>query len=113
MRYKGVQAFWRGNVANLWKGSASVLTRILFFDRVKQFFVPKPRDTYSYSALLMRQTLSAAVASLLSLLFVYPFDLMHTRMASEMSHRGHARLYPKFRSAFTQGTYERGLRGLY
>lgn len=61
----------------------------------------------------MRVALSASISSLITLTFSYPFDLLHTRMAAEISHNNHTRIYPSLFKCFNKSTIRSGIRGVY
>ena len=61
----------------------------------------------------MRVAVSASISSLVTLTFSYPFDLLHTRMAAEISHSNHTRIYNSLFKCFNKSTIRSGIWGVY
>lgn len=80
---------WRGNNANLYRHFSMIFLRVSIYDRIKQTYMPMDPARYTpgmeYYARIAAQSF---VLISLTTAFSYPFDLIHTRMATDMAQRG-------------------------
>ena len=76
---------WRGNNANLYKTWMQMFLRIFIFDKVKNSFMPYDIHKYKGIDYFWRSALSFSIVTAISTLIVYPFDLAHTRITSDVT----------------------------
>lgn len=87
---QGAMQFFRGNLANAYKYALHAFARTFLYER---FRYELSTDGMSPSSALVKNIWVNSLVSLTVLTAAYPLDLVHTRMAVDMSKRGHAKLY--------------------
>jgi hypothetical protein len=88
IREQGIGALWRGNMPKVYQNSMQIFTRVLFFDKAKNWMMPYDTSKYSGFDYFWRITCSSTICMGLTLAFTYPFELIHTRTSSDMSRKG-------------------------
>lgn len=94
---QGVVQFYRGNLANVYKYSVHSFVRIFMYERFKEEISTQGMDKYNA---LAKNIAVNTIISTLAMTAAYPFDLVHTRMAADMSKRIHPKLYSSVRDCF-------------
>ena len=83
---QGITALWRGNNVNIYRNLSLIFLRVNLYDRIKQAYMPLDSSRYTpgleYYARIMAQ--SVMLISITTA-FTYPLDLIHTRMATDMT----------------------------
>lgn len=90
--------------------------RVAIYDRIKQKYMPLDPSRYGPGSLEYYGRLMAQSAMLIGLTtaFVYPLDLIHTRMATDMSKKNQRRLYATTFDCFNRINIDEGFKkGLY
>ena len=90
-----------------------IYTNIAFFDRFKHKFMPAGDRKYIGLDLYARKTAAAILSGLITIGATYPFELMFTRLTSDMNGPAQKRLYNGTFDCFNQGMLQGGLRSLY
>ena len=74
-----------------------------------------PYDSHKYQGFsyYWRLALSGTLCMLLTTFLTYPFDLFHTRMATDLTKKGQARLFSTTFECFNRTHLDEGRRGLY
>jgi hypothetical protein len=62
--------------------------KLFIYDKAKQYFMPYASQRYSGFDFLWRVSASAALCTFATTLLTYPFDLIHTRVTSDMTKKG-------------------------
>lgn len=109
---QGVTALWRGNMANMYRNSSLILLRFTLFDRIKHYYAPLHPSQYADGTLdkWWRQ-LGAAVSIVgLSTAIVYPLDLIHTRISTELTPKTERRQYHTTFDCFNRTHVDEGFK---
>jgi hypothetical protein len=85
---QGFGQLWRGNNSNLYKTWMQMLLRIFLYDKVKLSFMPYDTHKYKGFDYYFRAAGAFSICTLFTTLFVYPFDLVHTRISADMTQKG-------------------------
>ena len=90
-----------------------MMIRVLFYDKIKNYMMPF--DTHKYSGLdyFWRVATSAVICGGLTMVFTYPFDLIHTRTATDMARKNTSRLYTTTFDCFNRTNLDEGRLGLF
>ena len=84
---EGIQAFWRGNLANIIRYFPTQALNFAFKERFKVLvasFIGKPDAKKEFAKFLFSNVLSGGLAGTTSLMFVYPLDFARTRLGTDM-----------------------------
>lgn len=82
---QGLKAFWRGNMPHIYFGAMSMLLRVSFYDKIKNYWMPFHPSKYSGFDYIWRISTASFICTLISCVFTYPFDLVRTRICCDMS----------------------------
>lgn len=85
---QGVSQLWRGNNVNIYKTLVQISLRIFLYDKVKLSFMPYDTHKYKGFDYFWRAAGAFAVCTAFTTALVYPFDTAHTRIASDLTHKG-------------------------
>lgn len=85
---QGIGNFLRGNMSNIYKFSTQAVVRAYIFER---FALSKNNNSEGVN--FIKNIGVNTVVSFILLTVAYPFDLVHTRMTSDMTKQGKKRLY--------------------
>lgn len=112
---QGPLALWRGNNANIYRHLTMIFLRVSIYDRVKQVYMPldpaRYQPGFDYYARVMAQS---AMLIAVTTAVTYPLDLIHARMATDMTPRGQDRQYATTFDCFNRTNIDEGFRaGLY
>jgi solute carrier family 25 (adenine nucleotide translocator) protein 4/5/6/31 len=110
---QGVLAFWRGNNANLYKTWSQMMLKMLFYDKIKNYLMPYSAHKYTGIDFFWRAAASGTACMALTTLLTYPFDLIHTRICSDLTKRGQPRLFRTTFDCFNRTNIDEGRNGLY
>jgi Mitochondrial carrier protein len=88
-------------------------TRIVFFDKIKNWMMPHDSQQYSGFDFFWRVAFSSILCTGLTLGLSYPFDLIHTRTSADMTKKNTTRLYTTTFDCFNRTNLEEGRWGLY
>lgn len=111
---QGVGALWRGNNANVYRNLMQICLRVTVYDRVKHAYMPQDASRYAGADFYWRLLASAAMTMGITAALTYPLDLIHTRLAADMSKKGQHRLYHTTFDCFNRTNIDEGFRkGLY
>lgn len=105
--------FWRGNMANIYRTWIQLSLKVFFYDKIKNYFMPYDTRKYKGFDFMWRATMAGTVGSALTLLLSYPFDLVHTRMTTDLTKKGQKRLFTTSFDCFNRTHLDEGRRGLY
>ena len=83
LKEQGLFAFWRGNLANVYKQLIISYANIFINHKIQKF------ENLNFFHKLFTSCLSTS----LILLLAYPFELSGTRMTADMTRYGHTKLY--------------------
>ena len=64
-----------------------MLLRIFLYDKVKLSFMPYDTHKYKGFDYYFRAAGAFSICTLFTTLFVYPFDLVHTRISADMTQK--------------------------
>jgi len=111
---QGFWSLWRGNNSNVYRNLLMISLQVSIYDKIKHAWMPNNAATYSGADYYMRLVLSACCNMGLTAAFVYPLDLINTRIASDMSKSGQPRLFKTTFDCFNRTNIDEGFRaGLY
>lgn len=113
VKEQGITALWRGNNANIYRNMGLIAVRVTLFDKIKNMYMPNDVSRYSGLDYYWRYYASAAMCLGVTAALTYPFDLIHTRMASDMSKKGQSRLFITTFDCFNRTNIDEGRKGLY
>lgn len=82
-RDQGVPAFWRGNMANVYRYFPTQALNFAVKERVQKVLV-KADPNKAFWTYFGQQLLSGGISGGVSLFFVYPLDFARTRLAADM-----------------------------
>mmetsp|Transcript_68606 Transcript_68606/g.148050 ORF Transcript_68606/g.148050 Transcript_68606/m.148050 type:complete len:167 (-) Transcript_68606:377-877(-) len=83
LQTQGLQAFWRGNVANVVRIFPKSALGFGFFDTLKTKLTQD--KTLSSTQIFFRKLLSGVISGLITGTVCYPLDMARNRMAADMS----------------------------
>lgn len=110
---QGITAFWRGNMAGVYKNFLRLSINILFYDRVKKWWLPKGDDKYSGFDNAWRRLTAGLIAGSFTLMGSYPLEVIQTRLITDMSLKGKPRVQKTCFDAFSLLQVEGGYKALY
>lgn len=114
VKEQGFNTLWRGNNANLYRHFILISMNVSIFDRVKQKYMPQDPSRYQGLDFLWRYCASTGMLMGITAGLVYPLDLIHTRLTSDMTIRGDKRLYATTFDCFNRTNIDEGFRaGVY
>lgn len=87
--------------------------KIFMYDKIKQMFMPFETNKYKGFDYFWRCAISASMCMGITTLLTYPFDLVHTRMTTDISKKGQTRLYSTTFECFNRTNLDEGRKGLY
>ena len=87
--------------------------RIFFYDKIKASFMPYDTHKYKGFDYFWRTAGAFSFITALTTLVTYPFDLVHTRIATDITHKGQPRLFTTTFDAFNRTHLDEGRSGLY
>lgn len=90
-----------------------MLINIGLYDKFKKYFLPLGDANYQGFDQLARRMIAGGFCGLFTISVTYPFDLIRTRIAADMSAKGDLRLYRTTFDCFNHATIEHGYRGLF
>lgn len=90
-----------------------MFTRVVFFDKTKNWLMPYDSSKYSGFDYFWRVACSSVICMSLTLSFSYPFELIHTRTCSDMSRKGQPRLFTTTFDCFNRTNLDEGRWGTY
>ena len=70
---------------NIYKSFLQLSIKIGMYDKIKHMFMPYDSRKYSGVDFFWRAALSSMMCMGMSTFFVYPFELIHTRVATDMT----------------------------
>jgi len=83
------------------------------YDKIKHYFMPYDSRKYKGGDFFWRAAMAAGFCNGLTLLLTYPFDLVHTRISTDMSKKGQKRLFKTSFDCFNRTHIDEGRKGLY
>ena len=87
--------------------------RVFFYDKIKLSFMPYDTHKYKGFDYYWRAAGAFSVCTLFTTLIVYPFDLVHTRISTDMTQRGQQRLFQTTFDCFNRTHLDEGRSGLF
>ena len=112
IKEQGFTTLWRGNNANIYRHLLLISCRVTLYDRIKHAYMPYDKSRYTGIDYYWRYVASAAMI-MSTAACTYPFDLIHTRLASDMSKKGETRLYTTTFDCFNRTNIDEGRRALW
>lgn len=113
IKEQGITQLWRGNNSYLYMNMALLSLNVTVYDRIKHMYMPLDRSNYSGINYYWRLFASAAMTCGITALFVYPLDLIHTRISADMTKKGQQRLFTTVFDCFNRTHIDEGRKGLY
>lgn len=114
VKEQGTSALWRGNNANIYRNVLLISMNVSIYDRVKHSYMPLDRSRYSGIDFLWRFISSSFILMGITAAVTYPFDLIHTRLAADMSGKNDRRLFATTFDCFNRTNIDEGFRsGVY
>lgn len=110
---QGGQQFWRGNNVHLYRVWTQLFLKVFTYDKIKASFMPYETHKYKGFDYFWRASSAFAICTGLTTLFVYPLDLAHTRIASDLTQKGQPRLFTTTFDCFNRTHLDEGRAGLY
>eukprot|EP00347_Sterkiella_histriomuscorum_P022625 403337776 len=110
---QGIVQLWRGNMANIYRNSLQMFLKIFMYDKVKNYFMPYSQQRYKGFDFFWRAASAASICTAITTLTTYPLDLIHTRIASDMTKKGQNRLFKTTFDCFNRTNLDEGRWGLY
>lgn len=108
-REEGPRAFWRGNMANIIRYFPAITIGLGFnegYKKLTNFQHGKPQS-------FLGNLLSGGLAGVASMLFAYPFDLVRTRLATDMGKSKNERQFTGISDCMRKIFKSDGVVGLY
>ena len=87
--------------------------RVFLYDKVKLSFMPYDTHKYRGFDYFWRSATAFSICTLFTTLIVYPFDVVHTRISSDLTHKGQPRLFTTTFDCFNRTHLDEGRAGLY
>ena len=75
-------------MANIYRNLLQISLRITVYDRIKHAYMPNDASRYTGIDYYWRLFASAAMTMGITAGLTYPLDLIHTRLAADMSKKG-------------------------
>ena len=87
--------------------------KIALYDRFKNFFMPY--DTHKYGGIdfMLRVVCASCLSTVFTFAIIYPFELIHTRLAVDMTPANKPRLYKSTFQCFNRTNVDEFKMGLY
>jgi solute carrier family 25 (mitochondrial adenine nucleotide translocator), member 4/5/6/31 len=83
VREEGFHSLWKGNLLNIIRYFPTQYLNFKTKGVIEELFFPKPFSEYSPKQQMWRKLLSGGVVGSFSLIFVYPLDLLRTRISKK------------------------------
>jgi solute carrier family 25 (adenine nucleotide translocator) protein 4/5/6/31 len=109
---EGVRAFWRGNGMNVIRIFPNAALKFTLNDQLKAVVMPKGRNGYSGGEKFARGVVAGGFSGAVMNVFVYPMDLVRTRLTTDVS-AGGKREYKGLIDCFSKIIKTEGVGGLY
>ena len=87
--------------------------KIFFYDKIKNSFMPYDTKKYKGFDYFWRASISASICMGITTIFAYPFDLVHTRMVTDLTKKGQSRLFYTTFDCLNRTHIDEGRKGLY
>ena len=87
--------------------------RIFMYDKIKNSFMPYEAHKYKGLDYFWRAAGAYSILTGLTTLFVYPLDLAHARITTDITQKGQPRLFTTTFDAFNRTHLDEGRSGLY
>ena len=111
---QGFFSLWRGNNAVVYSMLGQILLRVTIFDRLKNYYMPLDSSRYTGLSYYGRIYFASGAALSLTAAFTYPYDLLYTRLAGDMTPKKSVRHYKTVFDCFNRTNIDEGFRaGLY
>ena len=111
---QGVTALWRGNNANIYRSMVLIGLNVTIYDRIKHAYMPYDSSKYTGIDYYWRLCASSAMIMGITCAFTYPFDLIHTRLVSDMTKKNQQRLFTTTFDCFHRTNVDEGWKkGIY
>src|SRR4051812_11832988 len=81
---QGLFALWRGNIPNCYK---------LIIQNMSLVYIDKYMTSRTTNLSLLSTFATSVLSSFFTTLLAYPFEMVSTRMCSDMTRHGHKRIY--------------------
>lgn len=78
------------------------------YDKIKRSFFPMDDSRYRGLDYLWRVAASSSIIMGVTAFLTYPLDLIHTRLAMDMSHKGQKKLYSNTFDCFNRTVIDEG-----
>lgn len=88
VREQGITSLWRGNNVNIYRNLMLIGLNVTVYDKIKNAYMPLEQSRYTGLDYYWRFFASAAMTCGVTAALVYPLDLIHTRISSDMSKKG-------------------------
>ena len=88
VREQGFSSLWRGNNVNNYRYLMLLGLNVTVYDKIKNAYMPLEQSRYSGIDFYWRFFASASMTCSITSAIAYPLDLIHTRIASDMSKKG-------------------------
>lgn len=100
-------------MANVYKQWLQCGLKIAFYDKFKNMFMPY--DTHKYGGIdfFLRVCCASVFSTAVTFLLIYPLELVHTRLAIDMTPKGSQRLYSSTFECFNRTNVDEFKAGLY
>ena len=109
---QGFISLWRGNLANILMGQTKALG-FVFNDVYRNIFLGGLDKNTPPLHFLVRRLAAGGAAGGTALLFAYPFQFIHTRLAADVGGTAETRQFSGIKNCFTTILKKDGVRGLY
>ena len=83
------------------------------YDKVKNRFMPYEQHKYKGFNFYWRAALSGAICMGFTTFLAYPFDLIHTRISTDLTKKGQARLFTTTFDCFNRTHLDEGFKSLF
>lgn len=113
IREQGASALWRGNMPKFYHSSMQMFMRVLTFDKFKHMFMPYDSSKYIGFDYFWRVAIASVLCNCVTLMFTYPFDMIHTRTCTDMARKNTTRLYTTTFDCFNRINLDETRRGLF
>ena len=97
----------------MYKHFTIIVLQVGLYDKIKHAYLPLDKSKYTDFQYQYRYYASAAMIMGMTALFTYPLDLIHTRLATDMTPKGQNRNYITTFDCFNKTNIHEGKKGLY
>jgi hypothetical protein len=108
-----VKGLWKGTAPLVYRNYMAMFFKVTFYDKMKNYFMPYKSRKYKGMDYFFRTACASICAMSISTLFVYPFDVYHTRMSTDMTPSTKAPLYKSTFDCFSMTNVEEGRYGAF